>query len=435
MTPTLQKSKPPIEATFPRVFEFLLKEKARNKGVHSGRGAAKSWSFASALLILAGQERKRVVGARETQRSIQDSVHALLSDRIRALDLGAFWEVRKASIYGRNGSEFLFHGLRHDPAAIKSLEGADYCWIEEAQSVGKESWEMVIPTIRKPGSEIWATWNPRLETDPVHQRYVIHPAPNTICRKVSWRDNPWFPEELRIEKDHLKATDPQAYQHVWEGECKAAVEGAVYAAELEAATQEGRICTVSVDRKLPVQTFWDIGFGDATAIWFAQSLPGGQIRLVDYIEAHGKTLDWYVIQLNQRGYMYGEDWLPHDGVDCIIHSRFSGDKSRSPEQLLRAAGRKVRIAPKLHIASGINAVRTMLSSCWFDETKCAEGLMALRHYQWGVPSQNGQVKREPLHDWASHGSDALRTLAVAIEAPAIERKQVRRPPAVLSPWS
>lgn len=417
------------------MFDFLLHKQARNKGVHSGRGAAKSWSFASALLILAGRERKRVVGARETQRSIQDSVHALLSDRIRTLELGAFYEVRKASIYGRNGSEFLFHGLRHDPAAIKSLEGADYCWIEEAQSVGKESWEMVIPTIRKPGSEIWATWNPRLETDPVHQRYVIHPAPHTICRKVSWRDNPWFPEELRIEKDHLKATDPQAYQHVWEGECKAAVEGAVYAAELEAATQDGRICQVSVDRKIPVETFWDIGFGDATAIWFAQSLPGGQIRLVDYLEAHGKTLDWYVIQLNQRGYMYGQDWLPHDGVDCIIHSRFSGDKTRSPEQLLRAAGRKVRIAPKLHVASGINAVRTMLSNCWFDETKCAEGLQALRHYQWGVPAQNGQVKREPLHDWASHGSDALRTLAVAIEAPVIAKKEVRRPPAVLSPWS
>jgi phage terminase large subunit len=424
-----------IEATFPRVFDFLLLEKARNKGVHSGRGAAKSWSFASALLLLAGKDRKRVVGARETQRSIQDSVHALLSDRIRDLELGAFYEVRKASIYGRNGSEFLFHGLKHDPAAIKSLEGADYCWVEEAQSVGKDSWEMLVPTIRKPGSEIWATWNPRLETDPVHQRYVIKPSPNTICRKVTWRDNPWFPEELRIEKDHLKATDPQAYQHVWEGECKAAVEGAVYAAELELATHEGRITNVSVDRKIPVQTFWDLGFGDATAIWFAQALPGGQIRLVDYLEAHGKTLDWYVIQLNQRGYMYGEDWLPHDGVDCIIHSRFSGDKSRSPEQLLRAAGRKVRIAPKLHVASGINAVRTMLSTCWFDETKCADGLMALRHYQWGVPAQNGRVKREPLHDWASHGSDALRTMAVAIEAPAIEKKQVRRPAAVLSPWS
>ncbi|MES2136117.1 MAG: PBSX family phage terminase large subunit [Pseudomonadota bacterium] len=433
MTPSLQKIE--AAADFPRVFDFLLQQKARNKGVYSGRGAAKSWSFATALLILAGEERRRVVGARETQRSIEDSVHALLGDRIRDLNLGAFYEVRKKSIYGRNGSEFLFHGLRHDPAAIKSLEGADYCWIEEAQSVGKESWEMVIPTIRKPGSEIWASWNPRLETDAVHQRYVIHPAPGTICRKVSWRDNPWFPNELRIEKDHLKAIDPQAYQHVWEGECKAAVEGAVYAAELDLATRENRITTVSVDRKIPVHTFWDLGFGDATAIWFAQALPTGQTRIVDYLEAHGKTLDWYVIQLNQRAYMYGEDWLPHDGVDCIIHSRFSGDKSRSPEQLMRAAGRKVRIAPKLHVASGINAVRTMFSSCWFDETRCGEGLQALRHYQWGVPAQNGAVKREPLHDWASHGADALRTLAVSIKAPEVKTPARREQRVVPSPWS
>lgn len=431
MTPS-----PASKAQFPRAFDFLLTQKARNKGVYSGRGAAKSWSFATALLILAGAERKRVVGARETQRSIQDSVHALLSDRIRDLDLGGFYEVRKNSIYGKNGSEFLFHGLRHDPAAIKSLEGADYCWIEEAQSVGAESWEMVIPTIRKPGSEIWASWNPRLETDAVHQRYVIHPAPDTIARKVSWRDNPWFPEELRVEKDHLKEIDPQAYLHVWEGECKGAVEGAVYGAEIEVATAEGRITTVSVDRTRPVDTFWDIGFGDSTAIWFAQSLPSGQIRIVDYLENHGKTLDWYVIQLQQRAYMYGEDWLPHDGVDAIIHARFSADKTKSPEQLLRAAGRKVRIAPKLHVHSGINAVRTVLASCWFDEAKCAEGLQMLRHYQWGAPGPAGLVKVEPLHDFASHGADALRTLATCIKVPTVRtppRKE--RPSAPLSAWS
>lgn len=392
----------------------------------------------------AGAARKRIVCTRETHKSIEDSVHALLSDRIRDLDLGHFFEVRKSSIYALNGSEFLFHGLKHDPAGIKSLEGADIAWIEEAQSVGKESWEMLIPTVRKPGSEIWASWNPRLSTDPVHKRYVIEPAPGTICRKVSWRDNPWFPDVLRIEKDHLKTKDPQAYLNVWEGECKAAVEGAVYASEIEELTKKGRITTVSVDRTLPVHTFWDIGFGDATAIWFAQALPSGQIRIVDYLESNGKTLDWYVIQLNQRGYMYGEDWLPHDGVDAIIHAKFSADKTKSPEQLLRAAGRKVRIAPKLHIHTGINAVRVILSSCWFDETNCADGLMALRYYEWGVPIRgsapapdgkiSGLVRTEPLHNWASHGADALRTLAVCIKAPVEKEKKPRPPASTLSPW-
>lgn len=422
-----------------------MQQKARNKGVYSGRGAAKSWSFATALLILAAQARKRVVGARETQRSIEDSVHALLSDRIRDLDLGGFYEVRQKSIYGANGSEFLFHGLRHDPAAIKSLEGADYCWIEEAQSVGRESFEMLIPTIRRPGSEIWASWNPRLETDPVHQRYVIKAAPGTIVRKVSWRDNPWFPQELRIEKDHLKIIDEVAYRHVWEGECKSAVEGAVFGSELELATAEDRITQVSIDRKLPVHTFWDLGFGDSTAIWFAQSLPSGQIRLIDYIENHGKTIDWYVVQLNQRGYMYGEDWLPHDGVDAIIHARFSADKTRSPEQLLRAAGRKVRIAPKLHIHSRINAARAVLSNCWFDADKCKDGLMALRYYEWGAPTKanvpapegraSGIVRTEPVHNWASHGADALCTMAVSIKTPLVIPLRKARPTAPASPWS
>lgn len=420
MTPSQQKIE--CNAKFPRAFDFLLRQKARNKGVYSGRGAAKSWSFASALLILAAQERKRVVCARETQRSIQDSVHANLADRLRDMDLGALFEVRKTTIYCKNGSEFLFHGLRHDPGAIKSLEGADYCWVEEAQSVGAKSWSMLVPTIRKPGSEIWASWNPRLETDPVQQRYVVHPAPDTICKKVSWRDNPWFPEELRIEKDHLKSIDPQAYQHVWEGECQSAVEGAVYAAELEQARAEQRIGVVSPDRTRPVHTFWDLGYGDATAIWFAQALPGGQIRIIDYLENHGKPLEWYVIQLNQRDYMYGEDWLPHDAVDAIIHAKLSGDKSRSPEQMLRHAGRKVRVAAKLHVHSGINAVRTIFPNCYFDQDKCRDGLLALGHYQWGPPALSGAIKTEPLHDWASHAADALRTMAVSIKPDAAAPK-------------
>lgn len=425
----------PSEITFAGAFEFLLQPK-RNKGAYGGRGSAKSHQFARAQLILGGQGPMRFVNCRETQRSIADSVHALLEDLITQVRAWKdFYTVHKTAIKGRNGTEFLFHGLKHDPAAIKSLEGADVCWVEEAQSVGKESWEMLVPTIRKPGSEIWASWNPRLETDPVHKRYVITPAPDTIARKVSWRDNPWFPEELRIEKDHLQATDPHAYAHVWEGECQSAVEGAVYAAEIEELTAKKQITTVPVDRTLPVHTFWDLGFGDATAIWFAQAMPGGQIRVVDYLENKGKTLDWYVIQLNQRGYMYGEDWLPHDGVDAIIHAKFSADKSKSPEQLLRAAGRKVRISPKLHVHSGINAVRIALPSCHFDAEKCAEGLMALRHYQWGVPSQNGAVRREPLHDWASHGADAFRGLAVSLKAAKIEQPQPYRAPAALSPWS
>lgn len=408
----------PNEITFAGAFKFLL-QAMRNKGAYGGRGSAKSWQFATALLIQAGGKvPMRIVCGRETQRSIADSVHALLSDRIRGVPAwGEFYKIQEHSIRGKNNSEFIFHGLRHNPAAIKSLEGADRLWIEEAQSVGADSWEMVIPTIRKPGSEIWASWNPRLETDPVHQRYVINPAPNTIAKKVSWRDNKWFPDELRIEMEHLKNTDYHAYLHVWEGDCQSAVEGAVYAAEIAATVNSQRITHVPVDRTQPVHTFWDLGYGDSTAIWMAQMLQSGQVRVVDYLENKGKTIEWYVIQLQQRGYLYGLDWLPHDGSDTIIHRKLGGDKSRSIEQLLRMAGRQPRIAAKMYIHEGINAVRTLFPSCWFDEDNCKQGLDALKLYQWGPPSKLGVEKREPLHDNASHGADAFRTLAVSIKQP------------------
>ena len=422
----------PNEVTFAGAFRFLLKP-MRNKGAYGGRGSAKSHQFARALLCLASERALRIICARETMRSIADSVHALLADCIeQAPTWSQFYAVKKAYIEGRNGSLFRFFGLRHDPEAFKSLEGADILWMEEAQSIGAESLEKAIPTIRKPGSEIWASWNPRLETDPIHQRMVINPAPNTIAKKVSWRDNPWFPEELKIEMEHLRVADYQAYLHVWEGECKSAIEGAVYAAELEEARKERRVTSVPVDRLKPVHTFWDLGFGDTTAIWFAQQLDSGQVRLVDYLENRGKTIEWYVIQLQQRGYMYGTDWLPHDGVDAMIHGRLSGDRSRSPEMLLRAAGRNVRIAPKLAVMTGINAVRTIFPRCWFDEARCAQGLDALRFYQWGPPSSTGLEKREPLHDWASHGADAFRTMATAAaewSVPVAQDTSWRPPPA------
>jgi phage terminase large subunit len=414
-----------MRAEFPEKLNFLF-EPHRYKVAYGGRGGLKSWTFARALLVQSSRRKLRILCARETMKSLADSVQTLLADQIGAMKLGAFFSVQKSSIESSVGSEFLFAGLRHNVANIKSLESVDILWIEEGQSVSKGSWEVVIPTIRKPGSEIWVSFNPELETDDTYKRLVLHPPPGAVVVKTTWRDNPWFPEVLRIEMEHLRDTDPAAYAHVWEGECKSSVEGAIYGEEMREATEKGRICSVPVDRMRPVHTFWDLGFGDLTAIWFAQALEGGQVRIVDYLENRGKTIEWYCIQLQQRGYLYGVDWLPHDAVDAIIHTKLAADKSRSIEQLMRAAGRNVRVAAKLYVADGINAARTMLSSCWFDSEKCADGLMALRHYQWGPIAASGQERREPLHDWASHGADAFRTLAVSIKAPVEEEVRPRQ---------
>lgn len=409
-------------AEFPDKLQFLF-EPHRYKVPWGGRGGTKSWAIARALLILGAQNPLRILCTRETQKSIADSVHKLLSDQIVLLGLQDFYTIEKARIIGRGETEFIFAGLRHNVNNIKSVEACDIVWVEEAQSVSKQSWAVLIPTIRKEGSEIWVSFNPDLATDDTYKRFVLNPPPNAKVVKVGWQDNPWFPEVLRIEMEYLREKDPAAYDHIWEGNCVSALEGAIYAAEIKVAEAEGRITTVSYDRTRPVDTFWDLGFGDLTSIWFAQSLPSGQFRLIDYLEDRGKTIEHYIIQLQNRGYMYGVDWLPHDAVDTIIHAKLagSGDRSRSIEMLMRAAGRKVRIAPKMHVMTGINAARTIFPQCWFDAEKCADGLQALRHYQWGPISLSGVEKREPLHNWASHGSDGFRTMAVTIKQPVMER--------------
>lgn len=407
-----------VNAQFPEKLAFLF-QPARYKVAWGGRGAAKSWGIARALLILGTKAPLRVMCGREIQKSIADSVHALLKDQIAELGLSEVYQIQETRILGRNGTEFFFAGLRHNITSLKSVEGCDVVWVEEAQSVSKGSWDTLIPTIRKAGSEIWVSFNPDLETDDTYARFVLHPPPGAVVVKVGWQDNPWFPEVLRIEKDHLKTVDPAGYQHVWEGMPKSSITGAIYANELKKATEEQRITQVAWDRTRPVDTFWDLGFGDATAIWFAQALPNGTFRLIDYYENRGLTIADYVVELQSRKYLYGTDWLPHDSVDTMIHQRLAGgDKSRSIEQLLRAAGRKVRVAAKMSIHSGINAARTIFPQCWFDEAKCADGIQGLRHYQWKPDSANGTESAVPLHNWASHPSDAFRTMAVSIKTPA-----------------
>lgn len=204
---------------FPPPFRPLFRP-ARYKVYYGGRGGGKSWTVARALLIKGLEGKVRVLCAREFQTSIADSVHKLLSEQIEALGLAPYYEVQKTRIIGLNGTEFIFKGIRHNVQEIKSTEGVDYCWIEEAQSVSEESWGVLIPTIRQEGSEIWMTFNPQDDDDPTYKKFVLNPPPNSVVRKVSWRDNPHFPQVLRDEMEYLRRVDPDAYAHVWEGETR-----------------------------------------------------------------------------------------------------------------------------------------------------------------------------------------------------------------------
>ena len=409
------------KAQFPIKLQPLFK-KARYKICYGGRGGAKSWGIARALLILGAKSPLRILCAREFQASIKDSVHKLLCDQIEALGLIGFYEITQNSIRGANGSEFAFIGLKNNPTNIKSFEGVDICWVEEGQTVSRLSWNILIPTIRKSGSEIWVSFNPDLETDETYQRFVVKPPRDAVIIKINWSDNPWFPDTLRIEKDALKERDPKAYANVWEGMCRRTVDGAIFATEMDRAEADGRLTKVPYDPTKPVHAVCDLGWSDATAWWFVQFV-GMETRLIRYFEGSQRTMTSYLAQLQTFGYVYDTIWLPHDAENQTLAAN-----GRSIEEIVRGAGFKTSIMPRVPIVDSINAARTIFPNLWFDRENCADGLNCLRHYRYEVDPDTGLFSKNPLHDQYSHGADAFRYIALMIKEPAKPRK-----PKVIAP--
>jgi len=402
-------------AQFPVKMASLF-DKARYKVYYGGRGAGKSHSAAKALLILGAKSQIRVLCAREYQTSIKDSVHKLLCDQIELMNLHGFYEITQSSIRGKNGTEFAFVGLKNNVANVKSYEGVDYCWVEEAQTVSRHSWNTLIPTIRKEGSEIWITFNPELETDETYQRFVVRPPEQAVVQKINWSDNPWFPEVLALEKDSLKSRDPSAYQTVWEGLCRLTVDGAIFANEIQVAELDDRITKVNYDPTKPCHVIFDLGWADSTAFWILQFV-GMETRLIRYHEDNQKTISHYLALLQTYGYMYDTLWLPHDAQNKTLASN-----GKSIEEIVRSAGYKTRIIERTPIADSINAARTIFRNCWFDRENCYDGLQCLRHYRYDVDPETGQFSRQPLHDQYSHGADAFRYIGLMINEPKPRRK-------------
>lgn len=406
------------KAEFPEKLSCLFDPpRSRYRVLFGGRGGAKSWGVARALLILAARDQLRILCAREFQTSIKDSVHKLLSDQITALDLDGFYEITQASIRGKNGSEFFFVGLKNNISNVKSFEGIDIAWVEEAQTVSKSSWNVLIPTIRKNQSEIWVTFNPELETDDTFQRFVAYPPKDCVIEKINWSDNPWFPDTLMLEKDALKERDIEAYNTVWEGVCRQTVDGAVFAREMQMADLEGRIMRVAYDPVKPVHAIFDLGWSDATAIWFIQFI-GMEIHVIRYIEDNQRTISHYLSLMQTYGYVYDTLWLPHDAQNKTLAAN-----GRSIEEIVRAAGYKVQITAKVPVSDSINAARTIFPKCYFDREECAEGLQCLRHYRYEVDPDTKMFSKSPLHDHYSHGADAFRYIGLVVNEPRKIKKQ------------
>jgi phage terminase large subunit len=391
----------------------------REKVFYGGRAGAKSTAVADALLIEGDQKPLLILCAREIQRSMKQSVKRLLENQIERHGLTGY-KVFSDLIKHDNGTTFFFEGLWNNIDSIKSIEGVDRCWVEEAQSISDSSLAKLIPTIRKPGSEIWYTFNPSLRSDAVYQRFIDNqPPPGAYVKKVSYRDNPWLSEESKQEIAFLKETDYEEYLHIYEGELKQFADGAIYRKQLLKAKEDGRVCRIPVESGVEVHTFWDLGRNDSTAIWFAQCI-GREHRFIDYYENRGEDLDHYARVIKQKDYLYGTHYLPHDAKVTDL----SAKKSR--KRILEDGGvRPAHIVPRIDaIENGIAITRQAFARCWFDEVRCERGLEALSNYQYTYDEEKDTFRKVPLHNWASNGADAFRQYAQGFKE-STPREEIR----------
>lgn len=393
----------PSRIDFPSKLEFLFRP-ARVKAAYGGRGSGKSWGFARALLLQGASQKMRILCVREVQRSIRDSVHRLLADQIEQLGLSAFYTVLHTEIRGRNGTEFLFAGLSTATAdTLKSYEGIDVVWVEEGQSCTKDSFRVLVPTIRKEGSEIWITFNPDLETDYVYEAYVTHPPEDCVSVWMNYNDNPWFPEVLEAERKHCEKYYPKDYPNIWLGRCRPAVAGAIYYDEVSEAQEQGRICRVPYDGRLKAHVIFDLGWNDAMTVSIVQR-SSSELRVIDYLEATHKTLDFYHDWLVDHKFNWGTVWLPHDGA----HRDFK--TGRSTGDYLKAWGWTVRYTPNIAVEAGIKLARQTFNRVYFDEK--AKGLVeCLKRYRRGINRETGEAGK-PVHDEWSHGADNFRYICI-----------------------
>lgn len=412
------------------LMEHLDGDKAKRRRyyvAYGGRGSAKSWTFARALLVQAMYEPLRILCAREVMRTIADSVHRLLADQIASLGLHDWYTVTDSSISGINSSEILFAGLRAmDAAKIKSYEGIDVVWVEEAQAVSKKSWEVLVPTIRAEGSEIWVSFNPELDTDDTYQRFVAHPPEDAWVQRVTWKDNPWFPSVLEAERLSILKRDPVEYEHVWEGKPRSVVVGAIYGREVSDLVEQRRFRPVPYNPRLPVHTIWDLGWNDQTSILFAQRLLN-EVLIIDYEEESFLRLDEWARRLRDKPYLYGSHWLPHDGGH--EQQNAGGQSAQSIlTPLLRMKPRVIDRAASVELP--IRAARMMFPRVYMDEAKCERLLMCLKRFARGVPESTGEPGA-PIKNEYRHGADAFGQLALIVDQLSNENeRQVKR----IEPW-
>jgi len=410
--------------------------------MYGGRGGAKTWNIARTLILKSLQEKLLILCTRELQKSIKQSVHRVIKNQISLMGLDDKFDITDTSIKSKNGSEFIFLGTKYNPEEIKSTEGIDICWIEEAHNLTELSWDVIDPTIRKEGSEIWISFNPRFKFDHVYQLFVANdPPPNSWVKKMGWRDNPFFKKTAMVQQmETMKNRDYEKYEWIWEGNLKTLNEGAIFGNQIKKARREGRICKLPCD-DLAVYTFWDLGRNDHTAIWFMQAV-GKELRLIDYYENRlqdiphycrviaGRALDWECeqfgisreLQERRKSYSYDTHYMPHD-----VEAQVLGMSKTRKEQFQDGGLRNIHTVERIKAKEdAISLGRNIFSRLWIDEVYCERGIDCLSNYRYKYDDEKDTHQLTPHHDWSSNGADAFMQLAQSWKDPTEQHYEPRQ---------
>ena len=392
-----------------------------------GRGSGKSWNVARKLLLRSLKNKIRILCTRELQKSIKQSVHKLLSLQIDMMGLSGYFTTNNDKITCANGSEFLFIGVKHNTEEIKSTESVDICWIEEGHNLTEASFDIIDPTIRMEGSEIWITYNTRFKFDHLHNMFVINePPPNSWVKQVNHDDNPYFPEVLKVQMETMKERDYEKFLHIWEGKLKVLAEGAIFGNQVTQVHKDSRLTFIPIQSNCEVHTFWDIGKNDETSIWFMQRV-GQEYRFIDYYQGRLEEVEHYTKWVKSLDYLYGTHYMPHDAN----HERLG--MTRNIKKQFEDGGIKpITIVDRIaHKVTAIELTRESFSKCWFHQgtdergKRMEKGWEALCNYRYKYKEDDDVYQQTPHHDWSSNGADAFMQFAQGYKD-KVERKTRRR---------
>ncbi|TWO99373.1 PBSX family phage terminase large subunit [TM7 phylum sp. oral taxon 351] len=397
-----------LKIEVPKEFKVLfdLDNDLRYIVLYGGRASGKSTSVALSLLILGMNKKLRILCTREVQNSIADSVHKLLADLISKYKLNT-WEVQKDIVRNKQtGSEIFFKGLHNNSQSIKSIEGIDIVWVEEAQSVSADSINTLVPTIRKAGSRLIWTFNRLTENDPVWELIVKRADNRTFVQKInSDAIESLLSKEIIEEREKMRIDNPEMFDHVWLGEPMTAKTGSVFGKQFAQARSEGRITKVPYDASTGVYTAWDLGIGDSTVIWFFQVV-GREIHFIDHYEGSNEDLGHYISYIQNKPYQYTTHFLPHDSKARELQTGMTRVEFFNNHGIYN-----IEVLRPTNFSLGQDDIdlvaRPKFSLCWFDEEKCQRGLECLRAYHYEYDDKNKLLKNKPEHDWSSHSSSAF----------------------------